>query len=619
MIIRQAKAHRCWIMVSIIMLLGLFFSLRHGCRNPESAANPTAVTAATTTPGEPETITATIDGRPIDSLFTDDPATDGWHTEVFSKAAKAQLKILGSLLEQSHSIDPARLAPLVTNKFSCSGLRPANVQERYGDEVLTVLAAENPLDPAKGLDTHHGVDGLAAALGRLREPFAGAGELQVDIKIFRVEQDPDRATTRQHVSIRARGSAVLSTWESVWQTSTPPRLHTIGLVDYQETILRTPQTPLFADCTEAAIGGNDFFREQVMHGTFHWIGRLERAHGQHIAGYSGLAIGDANGDGLDDLYLCEAGGLPNRLFFQNPDSTATDRSSEAGVNFADTTVSALFVDLDNDGDQDLAIGTRAGVVILANDGTGHFEQASHITSAGMAFALCAADYDEDGDLDLFAGRYNPNAAESDRAALPIPYYDANNGARNFLLRNDGDFEFTDVTVETGLDANNSRFTFAAAWEDYDNDGDQDLYLANDFGRNCLYRNDNGRFVDVAATADVEDIASGMSVTWGDYNRDGLMDVYISNMYSNAGNRIVTQDQFTRDLSPFARKSFQRLARGNTLFANNGDSTFTDVSVDAGVTMGRWAWSSLFCDLNNNGWADILVTNGNLSAPDTKDL
>ncbi len=61
------------------------------------------------------------------------------------------------------------------------------------------------------------------------------------------------------------------------------------------------------------------------------------------------------------------------------------------------------------------------------------------------------------------------------------------------------------------------------------------------------------------------------------------------------------------------------ATGNTLFANNGDSTFTDVSVDAGVTMGRWAWSSLFCDLNNNGWDDILVTNGNLSAPNTKDL
>lgn len=617
MIICQVRAHRCWITVSIIILLGLFFSLRHGCGNPESAANPTAVTAATTTPGEPETITATIDGRPIDSLFTDDPADDGWHTEVFSKAAKAQLKILGSLLVQPHSIDTARLTPLVTNKFSCSDLRPANVQERYADEVLTVLAAEDPQDPAKGLGPYHGVDGLAEALGRLREPFAG--DLQVNFKIFRVEQDPDRITTRQHVSIRARGSAVLSTWESVWQTSTPPRLHTIGLVDYQETILRTPQTPLFADCTEAAIGGNDFFREQVMHGTFHWIGRLERAHGQHIAGYSGLAIGDANGDGLDDLYLCESGGLPNRLFFQNPDSTATDRASEAGLNFADTTVSALFVDLDNDADQDLAIGTRAGVVILANDGTGHFEQVSQITSAGMAFALCAADYDEDGDLDLFAGRYNRNAAESDRAALPIPYYDANNGARNFLLRNDGDFEFTDVTVETGLDANNSRFTFAAAWEDYDNDGDQDLYLANDFGRNCLYRNDSGKFVDVAATADVEDIASGMSVTWGDYNRDGLMDVYISNMYSNAGNRIVTQDKFTRDLSPFARKSFQRLARGNTLFANNGDSTFTDVSVDAGVTMGRWAWSSLFCDLNNNGWDDILVTNGNLSAPDTKDL
>ena len=126
-------------------------------------------------------------------------------------------------------------------------------------------------------------------------------------------------------------------------------------------------------------------------------------------------------------------------------------------------------------------------------------------------------------------------------------------------------------------------------------------------------------MDVAAEAGVEDIASGMSVTWGDYNRDGHMDVYVSNMFSTAGNRITFQDQFKPDFSPFARASLQRLAKGNTLFANRGDGTFTDVSVDSGVTMGRWAWSSLFADLNNNGWEDLLVTNGYLSAPDTDDL
>ena len=122
-------------------------------------------------------------------------------------------------------------------------------------------------------------------------------------------------------------------------------------------------------------------------------------------------------------------------------------------------------------------------------------------------------------------------------------------ARNRLLQNniatapDSAWEFRDVTRDVGLDVNNQRHSLAAAWEDFDNDGDQDLYVANDYGPNCLYRNDAGRFVDVAETAGVLDFGSGMSVSWGDYNRDGLMDLYVGNMFSSAGNRITTQDQF----------------------------------------------------------------------------
>ena len=77
-----------------------------------------------------------------------------------------------------------------------------------------------------------------------------------------------------------------------------------------------------------------------------------------------------------------------------------------------------------------------------------------------------------------------------------------------------------MTAEVGLDVNNRRFSLAAGWEDYDNDGDQDLYVANDFGRNNLYRNNNGTFTDIAPAVQGEDRASGMSVSWGDVDRDG---------------------------------------------------------------------------------------------------
>ena len=160
---------------------------------------------------------------------------------------------------------------------------------------------------------------------------------------------------------------------------------------------------------------------------------------------------------------------------------------------------------------------------------------------------------------------------------------------------------------------------ASSWEDYDNDGDVDLYVANDFGRNNLYRNDGGRFVDVAAMAGAEDISAGMSVSWADYNRDGMMDLYVSNMFSAAGNRVAFQRQFKTNTQQTAREHFQRHARGNTLFENAGDGTFRDQSAAAAVTMGRWAWSSNFVDINNDGWEDLFVANGFMTGADNGDL
>ena len=196
-----------------------------------------------------------------------------------------------------------------------------------------------------------------------------------------------------------------------------------------------------------------------------------------------------------------------------------------------------------------------------------------------------------------------------------------------LFRNDatpveGDtpnWRFSYVTKAAGLDENNRRFSYAASWEDFDNDGDLDVYVANDFGRNNLYRNDNGKFTDVAKEAGVEDVSAGMSITWGDYNNDGWMDIYVSNMFSSAGNRIAYQGKFQSGAGDETKKLFQRHARGNSLFENAKDGTFRDVSVDAGVTMGRWAWGSRFLDINNDGWQDILVANGFLTQGKSDDL
>ena len=261
------------------------------------------------------------------------------------------------------------------------------------------------------------------------------------------------------------------------------------------------------------------------------------------------------------------------------------------------------------------------LVVHENDGLGRFRLAATIETKFNLMSLSAADYNNDGKLDLYVCGYSPGpeGSPTDIFANPVPYHDANNGARNFLLRNDGEFSFTDVTEAVGLDVNNRRFSFAAAWEDFDNDGDLDVYVANDFGRNNLYRNDGGNFTDIATEAGVEDIAAGMSVSWSDYDHDGKMDLYVSNMFSSAGNRIAFQNQFKPDADDDTLQLLRRHARGNSLFRNTGDGRFEDVSVDAGVTMGRWAWGSVFTDLNNDGWDDIYVTNGFYTSEDSGDL
>ena len=301
-----------------------------------------------------------------------------------------------------------------------------------------------------------------------------------------------------------------------------------------------------------------------------------------------------------------------------------DVAAASGVDWLDGTRGVLLVDLDNDGDQDLVCGSIGFVVFAENDGSGRFTIRELAETSDDTVSLTAADYDSDGDVDVFVCVYFKDgdpADPQDRTFVGgggFVFHDANDGGQNNLLRNEGGWRFSDVTEAVGLDVDNRRYSFAAAWEDYDNDGDQDLYVANDFGRNCLYRNEGGAFTNVAPEAEVEDRASGMSVAWGDYDRDGWMDLYVSNMYSSAGGRIAFQERFKPGAGD-VKRHLQRFARGNTLFHNSGDGSFDDVSLETDVTMGRWAWSSNFVDLNADGWEDLVVANGYITTEDTDDL
>ena len=557
-----------------------------------------------------------------------DPRNDGWDTEVFNSQAGTQLSHLGHAIEEPSHLSADSLAEVCSPQFACDSLRPAATESAYADRVFQVERSpwQGSPERSEGDEAFQGPGGLAEALRLALGPLAEGERLHCKFKLFHVTPAQGYIETTQYFSVSGEVAGQVieqtSTWVMHWTKASGeelPKLLWIGQAAFEEVTADQEGGFVFADCTQAVVGETEAFQEQLGYSLDYWRMRVERQLGLEFNAQHGLTVGDANGDGLEDVYICQPGALPNRLFLQNADGTVRDHSHAAGVDIMNFTQSALFLDLDNDGDQDLVVSTNQGVFLLANDGNARFERKATFPTPLAATSLAAADFDQDGDLDIYFCAYDNEYDDPTIFPSPTPFQDANNGGRNHLIRNEGNWVFHDATVESGLDENNNRWSFAASWEDYDQDGDEDLYVANDFGRNCLYQNNNGYFTDVAAEANLEDGAFGMSVSWGDYNNDGLMDIYVGNMFSAAGNRVTYQHRFRPGESQEMIAQLRRLARGNSLFQNMGDGTFTDVSVEAGVTMGRWSWASLFSDINNDGWEDLLVANGYFTSTRNDDL
>lgn len=553
-----------------------------------------------------------------DLIQRKDPSGDDWATEKMHDHAKHQLKALGSVLADAKRLTAADLSRFFTDDCQVSNLRPIQAATRHHFGKLEIWTTQ--LGQAGTADRRD----LQRAFADLMLPYGSIGGQRFAFKALRISAGEDGLRFETAMFYQCFGPAAEglveqhALWDIRWRVgddSEHPLIERLMVGQFSES--RAPGE-YFTDRSAAVLSAVPAWREQLQYGADFWHQRVDTLGGVTFLGHQGIAVGDVNGDGLDDVYVAQSTGMPNLLLLHNADGTVVNVAAQAGVDFLDDTKGVLLVDVDNDGDQDLCCALGPTILILANDGSARFSPlaALHAPDESDFYSLSAADYDADGDLDLYATRYVTGRYG---VSVPIPWHDANNGPSNHLYRNDGRGRFTDVTREVGLDANNRRFSLAASWVDYDDDGDPDLYVANDFGRNNLYRNDQGRFSDVAASSGTEDQAAGMGVSWADYDLDGLVDLHVGNMFSSAGNRIAYQRRFQAGKPEKLLKEFQRHAGGNSLYRNTGDGTFVDVSGLAGIRMGRWSWGARFVDINLDGYADIVSPNGFITNAREDDL
>jgi len=448
------------------------------------------------------------------------------------------------------------------------------------------------------------------------QPLLGDFKGSIDLREFKVTRIQILNQRPLTLRCRVRFELARRTDESPWRrlgeaevdlTEESDQLKLSGVKELHAREVTLPRK-LYRDITGSVFAGCRSFAEQVALGLDDWRHRLDIASGIDVYGNSGLAAGDIDNDGWDDLYVCQPGGLPNRLYRNKGDGTFEDITEAAGVGVLDSTASALFVDFDNRGRQDLLVICSSGPILFRNDGKGRFAaipgafqfaQEPQGTFTGAA----VADYDGDGFLDVYFCLYSYYQGV-EQYRFPLPYHDARNGPPNFLFRNLGNGRFADVTAASGMNVNNDRFSFACSWCDFDNSGRPSLHVANDFGAKNLYRNNgDGTFTDVATQAGVEDIGAGMSVAWADWHSRGLQDLYVANMWTAEGLRLTANNEFPAQHSADTRRHYRKHAMGNSFFRNTGMGRFEDATAASGTGFGRWSWGS------DAIGQDLYVTNG----------
>lgn len=286
---------------------------------------------------------------------------------------------------------------------------------------------------------------------------------------------------------------------------------------------------------------------------------------------SGVSFVDYNGDGFDDITLATGEDEPV-IFYKNVDgSFFTQEFLIPSQDYSYRMRSVLWVDYDNDGDKDLFLASDLNGNRLFNNNNGTLTDvtiASGLPTDNLfTYGVSFGDYNNDGCLDLYM---------SNRVVtLPIT---------NYLFENNCDGTFTDVTQSAGV-GTTANATYSSTFFDFNNDGWQDIYEANDKSDpNILYKNNgDGTFTDVSLSSNTGIVIDAMCVTIDDYDSDGYLDIFITN-----------------------RANPNADALGTVLFKNNGNETFTNVTDTENVSLVSFTWGSNFIDAENDGDLDLYV-------------
>jgi tetratricopeptide (TPR) repeat protein/thiol-disulfide isomerase/thioredoxin len=547
---------------------------------------------------------------------------DDFPSERYSRKIEDYLARWGS--ELCKNGDEARtLAGFLSPQFTAASLRPQSLEPIRVDSTLVIRRSSFSSDLSLGRD---------AFLEQFRSSLNPASQtLVAEFKVADLEitsVSPLRLSTQIRFTLVGTGAGLhrlqrIGMWKIDWEQGPAGELLAKNWLPLAETQSLSSQ-PIFVDIAPMALKDVSSYRTQMLRGTDYWRTVLDAATGIDIYGNDGIAAGDYDNDGFDDLYICQPSGLPNRLYHNRGDGTFEDVTEAAGVGVLDNSPCALFADVNNNGYQDLVVVTANGPLLFLNQANGKFRlkpeafqfaQAPQGTFTGAAFG----DYDRDGRLDIYFCLYSYYKG-LEQYHFPVPYYDARNGPPNFLFHNEGNATFRDVTAATGLNQNNDRFSFDCTWCDFDNDGWPDLYVVNDFGRKNLYHNKrDGTFTDIAEEAGVVDVGPGMSSCWFDYDNDLKFDLYVSDMWEASGMRLTSQSNFLDRLPPDVRALFRHHAKGNSLYHNLGNGRFEDRSEAAGIEQAGWSWSCHAWDFAHQGRSHLYVATGMISGPTHDDL
>lgn len=330
----------------------------------------------------------------------------------------------------------------------------------------------------------------------------------------------------------------------------------------------------------------------------------------------GVALIDFDRDGWPDIYFTNAPDVQmqlagkkarSALFHNNHDGTFTDVTDEAGVGYPCWAMGAAVGDYNNDGWPDLLVTCFSGVVLYRNNGDGTFtdvtEQTGLNKDSGWATGAAFGDYDNDGLVDLFV----PHYAKFDLSDLPefgskitCTYHKIKvqcgprglPGSPDALYHNNGDGTFTDVAQSAGVADAQGLLGLGSVWSHFNGGDHIDLFVANDSGPNYLYRNNgDGTFSEIGYNAGVAFSQDGneqanMGIAVADYNHIGRESIFVSHFSEDYG----------------------------TLWRNDGNMSFTDVSYASGIARSTWpyvGWGDAFVDLENTGWQDLFLVNGHV--------